>query len=61
MNMRLLGTPTIADVGPELVDASNIHSHIVSVPSDRLFNENCALLCLAPLLSASVLMLLSFR
>ncbi|KAL5521339.1 hypothetical protein ACEPAG_9263 [Sanghuangporus baumii] len=40
MNMRLLGTPTIAAVGPESVDASNIHSHIVSVPTDRLYDEN---------------------
>ncbi|KAF9061806.1 FMN-dependent dehydrogenase-domain-containing protein [Rhodocollybia butyracea] len=40
MNMRLLGAPTIKDVVPEMVDASNLNSHIVAVPSDSLFNTN---------------------
>lgn len=40
MNMRLLGAPTTADVSPEMVDASDIHTHIVSVPSDRLYDAN---------------------
>jgi len=40
MNMRLLGAPTIKDVVPEMVDASNIGSHIVAVPSDTLYNSN---------------------
>ncbi|KAJ3748598.1 FMN-dependent dehydrogenase-domain-containing protein [Lentinula detonsa] len=40
MNMRLLGAPTIKDVLPEMVDASNLRSHIVAVPSDSLFNTN---------------------
>lgn len=41
MNMRLLGAKTIKDVVPSMVDASNIHSHIVAVPSDRLYEQNC--------------------
>jgi L-lactate dehydrogenase (cytochrome) len=41
MNMRLLGAPTLKDVVPSMVDASNIHSHIVSVPGDNLYNNNC--------------------
>ncbi|KAF8648521.1 hypothetical protein AX16_006226 [Volvariella volvacea WC 439] len=40
MNLRLLGAPTIKDVVPEMVDASNIGSHIVAVPNDRLFDTN---------------------
>jgi len=40
MNMRLLGAPTLKDVVPEMVDAHNIHSHIVSVPGDRLYDSN---------------------
>ncbi|KAF8070715.1 FMN-dependent dehydrogenase-domain-containing protein [Lyophyllum atratum] len=40
MNMRLLGAPTIKDVVPAMVDASNIHTHIVSVPGDRLYESN---------------------
>lgn len=42
MNMRLLGAPTIKDVVPEMVDANSIHSHVASVPSDRLYDGNCA-------------------
>ena len=41
MNLRLLGAPTLKDVVPEMVDASNIHLHVVSVPSDRLYDANC--------------------
>jgi len=40
MNMRLLGAPTLKDVVPEMVDASNISSHLVAVPSDRLYDSN---------------------
>ncbi|TFY80695.1 hypothetical protein EWM64_g3318 [Hericium alpestre] len=40
MNMRLLGANTINDVVRDMVDASNIHSHIVSVPGDRLYDSN---------------------
>jgi L-lactate dehydrogenase (cytochrome) len=43
MNMRLLGAHTLKDVVPDMVDASNIHSHIVSVPNDLLYNNNCEL------------------
>jgi hypothetical protein len=41
MNLRLLGAPTIKDVVPAMVDATNIHSHIVAVPHDQLYNANC--------------------
>ncbi|KAJ7734000.1 FMN-dependent dehydrogenase-domain-containing protein [Mycena maculata] len=40
MNMRLLGAPTLKDVVPEMVDASNLQSHIVAVPGDALYNNN---------------------
>lgn len=42
MNMRLLGAPTLKDVTRDMVDASNIHTHVVAVPDDRLFHQNCA-------------------
>jgi L-lactate dehydrogenase (cytochrome) len=41
MNMRLLGARTIKEVVPEMVDASNIHSHLVAVPDDRMYQSNC--------------------
>jgi L-lactate dehydrogenase (cytochrome) len=41
MDLRLLGAPTIRDVVPSMVDASNIHSHVVSVPTDNLYDSNC--------------------
>ncbi|KAF9464966.1 cytochrome b2 [Collybia nuda] len=41
MNMRLLGAPTLKDVVPSMVDASNVHTHLVSVPTDRLYDSNC--------------------
>ena len=47
MNMRLLGATTMKDVVPEMVDASNIHSHIVAVPVDRLYDNNCKYLCVS--------------
>ncbi|KAJ7594884.1 FMN-dependent dehydrogenase-domain-containing protein [Mycena floridula] len=40
MNMRLIGAPTLKDVVPEMVDASNLSSHIVAVPSDQLYDGN---------------------
>ncbi|TFK44932.1 FMN-dependent dehydrogenase-domain-containing protein [Crucibulum laeve] len=40
MNLRLLGAPTIKDIVSEMVDASNIHSHVVAVPGDRLYESN---------------------
>ena len=43
MNMRLLGAKTIADVVPEMVDASGIQAHSVPVPGDRLYDNNCKL------------------
>ena len=41
MNMRLLGAKAIRDVVPAMVDASNIKSHVVAVPGDRLYDSNC--------------------
>ncbi|GBE80753.1 FMN-dependent dehydrogenase-domain-containing protein [Sparassis latifolia] len=40
MNMRLLGARNIKEIVPAMVEASSIHSHIVSVPSDRLYEAN---------------------
>ncbi|KAF8908058.1 FMN-dependent dehydrogenase-domain-containing protein [Mucidula mucida] len=40
MNLRLLGAPTLKNVVPEMVDTSNLSSHIVSVPDDRLYVSN---------------------
>jgi L-lactate dehydrogenase (cytochrome) len=40
MNLRLLGARTIRDVVPAMVDASNIHSHLVAVPHDQLYDGN---------------------
>ena len=45
MNLRLLGAPTLKDVVPAMVDASNIHNHSVAVPDDRLYQQNCTLTC----------------
>ena len=44
MDLRLLGAPTIKDVVPSMVDASSIHSHVISVPADKLYEGNCAYL-----------------
>lgn len=41
MNMRLIGARSLKEIVPEMVDASNIGSHIVSVPGDGLYNSNC--------------------
>ena len=45
MNLRLLGAQTIKDVVPDMVDASNVHTHLVAVPRDQLYEANCTLLC----------------
>jgi L-lactate dehydrogenase (cytochrome) len=42
MNMRLLGARNIKEIVPDMVDASNIHLHTVPVPSDNLYESNCA-------------------
>lgn len=42
MNMRLLGARNLKEIVPEMVDASNIHLHAVTVPSDHLYDTNCA-------------------
>lgn len=44
MNMRLIGARTIKDLVPDMVDASNIHTHTVDVPGDRLYDSNCGFL-----------------
>ncbi|KAG2186716.1 hypothetical protein INT44_002942 [Umbelopsis vinacea] len=36
MVMRLMGTPTVADIKPEMIDLRNIKSHVGSIPSDNL-------------------------
>lgn len=41
MNMRLLGARSIQEVVPDMVDASNIHTHVATVPADRLYEGNC--------------------
>ncbi|KDR75645.1 hypothetical protein GALMADRAFT_248239 [Galerina marginata CBS 339.88] len=40
MNMRLLGAKTIKDITPDMVDVSNIGSHIAAIPGDRLYDSN---------------------
>jgi len=40
MNMRLVGARNLKELVPEMVDASNIHRHVVSVPVDRLYDNN---------------------
>ena len=42
MNMRLLGSRTVKEIVPDMVDASNIHMHTVPVPVDNLYEGNCA-------------------
>lgn len=49
MNMRLLGARTIQEVVPEMVDASNMHTHVATVPVDRLYDGNYQGLQLAEL------------
>jgi hypothetical protein len=41
MNMRLLGARSIDDLVPEMVDASALNQHIVTVPQDNLFQATC--------------------
>jgi hypothetical protein len=41
MNLRLLGAQTMRDVVPAMVDATNIHTHLVAVPPDQLYESNC--------------------
>jgi|SRR5712675_833473 len=53
MNLRLLGAQTIKDVVPAMVDTSNIHSHLVAVPHDVLYNSNCMSLLDHPILTRS--------
>ncbi|KAJ7125170.1 glyoxylate dehydrogenase [Mycena epipterygia] len=38
MNMRLLGAQTLSEIGPELVDASALHTHAGLVPQDNLYS-----------------------
>ena len=41
MNMRLIGAPTIKDIRRDMVDASNLSSHIGAIPTDKLYDSNC--------------------
>lgn len=41
MNMRLLGARNLKEIIPAMVDASSLHSHVVAVPGDRLYDSNC--------------------
>jgi L-lactate dehydrogenase (cytochrome) len=41
MNMRLIGAKTLKDIVPDMVDTTNVSSHIVAVPGDHLYNNNC--------------------
>ena len=41
MNMRLLGALTLKDVVPDMVDTRSTSAHIVPVPGDRLYDDNC--------------------
>lgn len=41
MNMRLIGAPTLKDVLPDMVDTHSISTHVVPVPADRLYDNNC--------------------
>ena len=43
MSMRLLGARSLKEVVREMVDASNIHHHVVAVPDDKLYHSNCEL------------------
>lgn len=40
MNMRLIGARNVKEITRGMVDASNIGSHVVSVPRDRLYDSN---------------------
>jgi L-lactate dehydrogenase (cytochrome) len=41
MNMRLIGAPRLKDVVSSMVDTRSISAHIVPVPDDRLYDNNC--------------------
>ncbi|KAJ2928605.1 hypothetical protein H1R20_g8462, partial [Candolleomyces eurysporus] len=40
MNLRLIGATSIKDITRDMVDCSNLSSHVVAVPGDRLYNTN---------------------
>ncbi|KAJ9118128.1 hypothetical protein QFC22_004030 [Naganishia vaughanmartiniae] len=42
MNMRLIGAPTLKDIEPAMVDASNISKHS-TLPGESIFNANSTL------------------
>jgi len=54
MNMRLIGARHIGEIVPEMVDASNIGLHMVSVPSDNLYEANYERLQIARLRDAKL-------
>lgn len=39
MHMRLMGTPTIADMKPEMVITTNLSDHFASSPADYLSQQ----------------------
>lgn len=41
MNMRFIGAPTLKDIVPDMVDTRSISAHVVPVPGDRLYDNNC--------------------
>lgn len=41
MGMRLVGARTINELTPDLVDASGVHAHVGTTPTDNLYNATC--------------------
>lgn len=41
MNMRLLGARTLAELEPEMVDATALTQHVVMSPQDNLYHNTC--------------------
>lgn len=39
LTMQLMGTPTLADIKPEMVNTDNLSAHIAMVPPDMLQRE----------------------
>lgn len=58
MNLRLVGATSIKDVSRDMVDYSNLSSHVVAVPGDRLYDTNCPCIHFVPLDSADLCILI---
>jgi len=41
MNMRLIGARTLAEITPDLVDASALRNRAGLAPSDNLYHQTC--------------------